>query len=146
MNIISHFLCVCVFGVVFWNVIWNQSITNCPLFVCGRAVVSAVRCAARSRGANKLIRAFGLAAPAAADAAAVGAAASTGSTAASGVGSPCDATQQQPRQHWGHHPSTQHSNRQHCRRGRKQPLVFVPQLSVLISTVSVATWPGLTVT
>lgn len=105
-----------------------------------RVVVSAVRCAARSRGANQLVRAFGLPAPAAPDATAVGATAGSGSTAASGDGTPRDTTQQQPRQHWHHHPSTQHSNCQHCHCGWKQSLILVPQLPVPISTVSVASW------
>lgn len=90
----------------------------CFCCVSCRVAVSAVRCAACSRGANKLVRAFSVPAPAAPDATAVGAAAGSGSTTASGDGAPCDTTQQQPRQHWHHHPSTQHSNCQHCHCGR----------------------------
>lgn len=48
-----------------------------------RVVVSAVRCAACCRRANKLVGTFSLSAPAAPDAAAVGAAASSGGTTAS---------------------------------------------------------------
>lgn len=110
----------------------------CFCCVSCRVVVSAVRCAACSRGANKLIRAFSLPAPAAPDATAVGAAAGSGSTTASGDWPPRDTTQQQPRQHWHQHPSTQHSNCQHCHCGWKQSLILVPQLPVPISTVSVA--------
>lgn len=110
------------------------------VFFSRRAAVSAVRRAARSRGANQLVGAFGLPAPAAPDATAARAAAGTGGAAAGGDGPARDETRQQPGQHWRHHPSTQHSNCQHRHCGRKQSLVLVPQLPVPISTVS-GVWP-----
>lgn len=101
-----------------------------------RVVVSAVRCAACCRRANKLVGTFSLSAPAAPDAAAVGAAASSGGTTASWDEQTRDATRQQPGQHRRRRPPAQHSNCQHHHRGWKQSGVLVPQLPVPISTVS----------
>ncbi len=127
-------------AVSFKILIYLETVNSEACFCCvsRRVVVSAVRCAACGGGANKLIRALSLPAPAAPDAAAAGAAAGPGSTAASGDRPPRDKTQQQPRQQWQHHPSTQHSNCQHRHCGRKQSLVLNSQLTVPISTVSVA--------
>lgn len=101
-----------------------------------RVVVSAVRCAACCRRANKLVGTFSLSAPAAPDAAAVGAAASSGGTTASWDEPTRDATRQQPGKHRRRRPPAQHSNCQHHHRGWKQSGVLVPQLPVPISTVS----------
>lgn len=121
---------------------WRQHLrTSHPSCLCcafRRVAVSAVGGAARGGRADKLVRAFGLAAPAAPDAAAAGAPAGSGGAAASGEQPPRHAARQQPGQRRLGRPPAQHGDRQQCRRRRKPPVIRFPQLPVPFSTVSAA--------